>query len=137
MIRIITDSMSDYIHTPHRDPDVRIACQPVRFGMEEFMDDGATITQADFYARLHTCPELPKTSLVAMQTWKDALKDALANPDDTALIIAGSSKLSGGYQTAMQAQRWPKLSPLWRHSRDVSASSAWRTTSNTSSWAAA
>lgn len=103
MIRIITDSMSDYIHTAHRDPGVMLASQPVRFGMEEYMDDGVSLSQADFYARLRTCTELPKTSLVAMQTWKDALKEALAAPEDTVLIIAGSSKLSGGYQTAVQA----------------------------------
>jgi len=103
MIRIITDSMSDYIHASHRDPGVIIACQPLRFGMEEYMDDGVSISQADFYTRLRTCTELPKTSLVPMQTWKDVLKQALASPDDTALIIAGSSKLSGGYQSAVQA----------------------------------
>lgn len=103
MIHIITDSMSDYIHAAHRDPRVMIACQPVRFGMEEFMDDGVSITQAEFYARLRTAAELPKTSMVPMQTWKDALKAALADPGDTALIIAGSSKLSGGYQSAVAA----------------------------------
>ena len=103
MLRIITDSMSDYIHTAHRDPGVIVAFQPLRFGMEEFMDDGVSITQADFYARLRTAAELPKTSLVAMQTWKDALTEALRDPADTALIIAGSSKLSGGYQTAIAA----------------------------------
>lgn len=103
MIRIITDSMSDYIHAAHRDSDVRLACQPVRFGMEEFMDDGVSITQEEFYARLRTCTELPKTSLVSLKTWKDALKSALTDPADTALIIAGSSNLSGGCQTAKQA----------------------------------
>lgn len=103
MIRIITDSMSDYIHTAHRDPGVILAAQPLRFGMEEFMDDGLSITQADFYARLRTATELPQTSMVPMQSWKDALKIALANPEDTALIIAGSSKLSGGCQSAVTA----------------------------------
>lgn len=103
MIRIITDSMSDYIHTAHRDKDVRFALQPLRFGMEEYMDDGVSITQADFYARLRTATELPKTSMVPMQAWKDALKEALADPNDTALIIAGSSELSGGYQSAVNA----------------------------------
>ena len=103
MIHIITDSMSDYTHAAHRDANVRIAYQPVRFGMEEYMDDGVSITQADFYARLRTATELPKTSMVPTQTWKDLLKEALADPDDTALIIAGSSKLSGGYQSAVSA----------------------------------
>jgi len=103
MIRIITDSMSDYTHAAHRDKGVLIALQPLRFGMEEYLDDGISITQADFYARLRTATELPKTSMVPMQTWKDALKAALADPADTALVISGSSELSGGYQSAVSA----------------------------------
>ena len=103
MIRIITDSMSDYIHAAHRDPGVLFAFQPVRFGMEEFTDDGVSLSQAEFYARLRTATELPKTSMVPQDTWKTALKTALAAPDDCALIIAGSSELSGGYQSAVNA----------------------------------
>ena len=105
MIRIVTDSMSDYIHTPYRDSGVAIAYQPVRFGMEEFPDDGVTITQADFYARLRVASELPKTSMVPMQTWKDIInRILLENAEDTVLVITGSSKLSGGYQSALLAQ---------------------------------
>ena len=103
MLHIITDSMSDHIHITPRDPAVRVACQPVRFGMEEFMDDGVSLTQADFYARLRTAPELPKTSMVPMQAWVDELEAALSDPADTALVIAGSSRLSGGYQSALNA----------------------------------
>lgn len=103
MIRIITDSMSDYIHTAHRDPGVLFAFQPVRFGMEEYTDDGVSLTQADFYARLRAATELPKTSMVPEAAWKAALKTALADENDCALIIAGSSLLSGGYQSAVNA----------------------------------
>lgn len=103
MIHIITDSMSDYIHAAHRDPGVLFAFQPVRFGMEEFTDDGVSLSQAEFYARLRTATELPKTSMVPQDAWKTALKTALAAPDDCALIIAGSSELSGGYQSAVNA----------------------------------
>ena len=103
MIRIITDSMSDYIHAAHRDPGVLFAFQPVRFGMEEYTDDGVSLTQADFYARLRTATQLPQTSMVPEAAWKAALKTALADPADCALIIAGSSKLSGGYQSAVNA----------------------------------
>lgn len=103
MLHIITDSMSDYIHAAHRDPAVRFAFQPVRFGMEEFMDDGVSLTQADFYARLRAARELPKTSMVPQQAWQDAMEAALSAPDDTALVIAGSSRLSGGYQSALNA----------------------------------
>lgn len=103
MIQIITDSMSDYVHTAHRDPGVHFAFQPVRFGLEEYTDDGVSLTQADFYARLRAAKELPKTSMVPQATWKAAMKAALANPEDTALVISGSSKLSGGYQSAVNA----------------------------------
>lgn len=103
MIRIITDSMSDYIHAAHRDPGVLFAFQPVRFGMEEFTDDGVSLTQAEFYARLRSARELPKTSMVPEAAWKAALRTVLADEGDFALIIAGSSKLSGGYQSAVNA----------------------------------
>lgn len=103
MIRIITDSMSDYLHAAHRDPDVRIALQPLRFGMTEYLDDGISITQAEFYARLRTATELPQTSMVPEIAWKEALKAALSDPADAALVIAGSSGLSGGYHSAVRA----------------------------------
>ena len=103
MIRIITDSMSDYFHVAHRDADVRFAFQPVRFGMEEYYDDGVSLPLADFYARLRTATELPQTSMVPEYSWKEALKEALTDPADCALVIAGSSTLTGGYHSAVRA----------------------------------
>lgn len=103
MLHIITDGMSDYIHFPERDGCVAIACQNVRFGMEEYLDDGVSITQEDFYSRLRSASELPQTSMVPMLTWKELIADALRDPADKALVIAGSSKLSGGYQSALLA----------------------------------
>lgn len=105
MIRIITDSMSDYTHFPTRAGDVTVVPQPVRFGLEEFPDDGVAMTPADFYARMRTAPELPKTSMVAMEDWKRAFNQALSNPDDQVLCLAGSSRLSGGYQSALLARK--------------------------------
>lgn len=103
MLHIITDGMSDYNHASHRDPRVGVACQPVRFGMEEFIDDGISMPQEVFYARLRTATDLPQTSMVPMQTWKELIADRLQKPADEALIITGSSKLSGGYQSALLA----------------------------------
>ncbi len=103
MLHIVTDGMSDYLHVPQRDPGVIVIPQPLRFGMEEYLDDGVSITQEAFYARLRTATELPKTSMVPVNDWREAIEPLLENPADEVLVIAGSSKLSGGYQSACMA----------------------------------
>ena len=105
MIRIVTDSMSDYHHLEGRDPDVTVVAQPFRFGVEEYLDDGVVFPLDAFYARMRTATELPKTSMVPMQAWKDAFKAILmANDVDEILCITGSSGLSGCYQSAVNAR---------------------------------
>lgn len=105
MIRIVTDSMSDYHHFEGGDQNVIVVAQPFRFGVEQYLDDGGVFPLRDFYARMRTATELPKTSMVPMQAWKDAFKAILmANDVDNILCITGSSELSGCYQSAVNAR---------------------------------
>ena len=103
MLHIVTDSMSDYQHISDRDPSVVVVSQPVRFGLEEFMDNGVELPREVFFQRMRTSSELPKTSMVSRQSWLDAFPSLLAQPEDTVLCICGSSKLSGGFQAAVLA----------------------------------
>ena len=104
MIRIVTDSMSDVSQEQARAYDIDVLPQPIRFGEEEFWDDGVSITQEEFYRRIRVAPELPKTSQVPMSSFLDAFNAALSDPAGQVLCITGSSMLSGCYQSACLAR---------------------------------
>ena len=104
MIRIVTDSMSDVSQEQARAYDIDVLPQPIRFGDEEFWDDGVSITQAEFYQRIRAATELPKTSQVPMGNFLDAFNRALENPENQVLCVTGSSHLSGCYQSACLAK---------------------------------
>ncbi len=104
MIRIITEAMSDLTRDEAYALGVTLVPQPLRFGMEEFLDDGSASLRADFFARMRVANELPHTSMVPMAFWLDAFNKRLRNQEDELLVITGSSKLSGGHHAAELAQ---------------------------------
>ncbi|MCH5286106.1 MAG: DegV family protein [Christensenellaceae bacterium] len=104
MIRIVTDSMSDVSQEQSRAYHIDVLPQPIRFGEEEFWDDGVSITQEEFYKRIRVATELPKTSQVPMVSFLDAFNSALEDPENQVLCITGSSLLSGCYQSACLAK---------------------------------
>lgn len=105
MIRIITEAMSDLTREDAASLGVTLVSQPLRFGMEEFLDDGGvSLKREDFFARMRVATELPHTSMVPMAFWLDAFNKRLRNPEDEILCITGSSKLSGGHHAAELAQ---------------------------------
>ena len=95
MIRIVTESMSDFTQEEAKAADLIVMPLPIRFGMEEYWDDGVSLTQDDFYARLRVAKELPKTSQVPVEHYRKCFNRLLENPEDEVLVITGSSKLSG------------------------------------------
>ncbi len=105
MIRIITEAMSDLTRGEAAELSVTLVAQPLRFGMEEYLDDGGvSLKREDFFARLRVANELPHTSMVPMAFWLDAFNKRLRDPEDEVLCITGSSKLSGGHHAAELAQ---------------------------------
>lgn len=104
MIRIVTESMSDFTQEEAKAADLIMMPLPIRFGMEEYWDDGVSLTQDDFYARLRVAKELPKTSQVPVEHYRKCFNCLLENPEDEVLVITGSSKLSGCYQSACIAR---------------------------------
>lgn len=104
MIRILTDAMSDLTREDALALNITLVPQPLRFGMEEFLDSGISQERAEFFARMRVAAELPRTSMVPMAFWLDAFNSRLRNPEDEVLCITGSSKLSGGFHSAELAQ---------------------------------
>ena len=104
MIRIVTESMSDFTQEEAKAADLIVMPLPIRFGMEEYWDDGVSLTQDDFYARLRVAKELPKTSQVPVEHYRKCFNRLLENPEAEVLVITGSSKLSGCYQSACIAR---------------------------------
>lgn len=89
MIRIVTESMSDFTQEEAKAADLIVMPLPIRFGMEEYWDDGVSLTQDDFYARLRVAKELPKTSQVPVEHYRKCFNRLLENPEDEVLVITG------------------------------------------------
>lgn len=105
MIRIITEAMSDLTRMDAMTLSVTLVSQPLRFGMEEYLDDGGvSLKREDFFARMRVATELPHTSMVPMAFWLDAFNKCLRDPAAEVICIAGSSRLSGGHHAAELAQ---------------------------------
>ena len=102
MIQIISDSMSDFFQQDAQKHNVAILPLSVSFNQETFYD-GITITCEEFYKKMATASQLPKTSQVAPESFYGAIKPLLAQGDEV-LIITGSSLLSGTYQSALIAK---------------------------------
>lgn len=85
MIRIVTESMSDFTQEEAKAADLIVMPLPIRFGMEEYWDDGVSLTQDDFYARLRVAKELPKTSQVPVEHYRKCFNRLLENPEDEVL----------------------------------------------------
>ncbi|MBR5903582.1 MAG: DegV family protein [Clostridia bacterium] len=75
----------------------------VRFGDVEYRD-GVDITHREFYTKLTESSDLPTTSQASPNDFLEALKTHLS-PDDQAIIITVSGKLSGTCQSAVIASQ--------------------------------
>lgn len=96
--KIIIDSTADLI--PELKSRLTIVPLTVHFGDEEFID-GVTITHRQFYEKLIECDTLPSTSQATPAAFCQVFS-ALA-PEEEAVVLTLSSKLSGTYQSAMIA----------------------------------
>ncbi len=66
--------------------------------------DGMDMQPDDFYRRLHGAKELPTTSQVTAPAFENAFKEILER-GDSVLGVFLSSRLSGTYEAALQAQQ--------------------------------
>jgi DegV family protein with EDD domain len=70
---------------------------------EEVLRDGVDITPQDFYARLASAKTLPTTSQLTVSQIKEVFQSLMEQGHDI-LAMFLSSKFSGSYQSALQAQ---------------------------------
>ena len=101
-VRIVTDSTADLPKQVVERLGITVVPLEVRFG-EEVYRDGVDLTQEEFYRRLTTTPELPKSSQPSVGAFEAAFGE-LAQDADGIFCVHLSSALSGTYSSAMLAR---------------------------------
>ena len=95
-VRIITDSTVD-IADKYRNL-FTVVPLTVSFGEKDYID-GVTLNKQEFYQKLVSSPELPKTSQAAPASFAEVFRK-LKEKGEEAVVITVSSRLSGTYQSA-------------------------------------
>ena len=102
VVKIVTDSLSDITGDLAQELGVTVVPLYVRFG-EEVYRDRVEITTEEFYRRLVSATDLPSTTQPTPNDFTEVFNN-LAKETDEILVIVVSSKLSGTYQSALQAK---------------------------------
>jgi len=101
-VKIVTDTLSDITGDLVAELGITVVPLYVRFG-EEIYRDRVEITTEEFYRRLVSVATLPSTTQPTPNDFAEVYKN-LAKETDEILVIVVSSKLSGTYQSALQAK---------------------------------
>ncbi len=102
-IAIVTDSTSDLPHELARVSGIHVVPLNVHFGDMTFLD-GVSITADEFFVRLKAGPDFPKTSQPSAGAFVAAYQRIAAQGVTQILSLHLSSKVSGTYNSAMQAK---------------------------------
>lgn len=100
-VKLVIDSSSDITEKEAQELGVAMLPMAITFGEEEFFD-GVTMLQNEFYDKLVKCSELPKTSQVNAFRFSEEFAKHVQKGDEVVAIVL-SSKLSGTYNSALQA----------------------------------
>jgi len=101
-VKIVTDSLSDITSDVAEELGITVVPLYVRFG-EEIFRDRVEMTTEEFYRRLVNETALPSTTQPTPNDFIEVF-NSLAKETDEILVIVVSSKLSGTYQSALQAR---------------------------------
>lgn len=99
-IKLITDSASDISLKLAEENDIHIIPLNVSFGEENFKDM-YEITNTEFYSRLKTADQMPKTAQVSMNDFVEVFNKYT---DCDIIYVSLSAKASGTYQNAYIAK---------------------------------
>jgi len=102
MVKIVTDSLSDITSDIAEGLGITVVPLTVLFGRESFLDR-VTITTDEFYYRLTHGDIWPTTTQPPPSVFADVY-NKLAEETDEILVITLSSKLSGTYESALNAR---------------------------------
>lgn len=100
-VKIIVDSASDINEREAKEMGIVMMPMEVRIGNEDFLD-GVNLLPKQFYEKLIENDDLPKTSQINAFRFEEEFKKHIDNGDEV-VVITISSKLSGTYQSALQA----------------------------------
>ena len=101
-VALLTDSTATLPAELTKEYPIEIVLQHIIWGTEDMLDL-KDITAKAFYARLATDPVHPKTSQPPAQEFLNYINQAKRDGAEEAVVLTVSSKLSGTYQSAMQA----------------------------------
>jgi len=101
-VKIVTDSLSDIDGDLIAELGITVVPVYVRFGKDVYRDR-VEMTTEEFYRRLVRDPAFPTTTQPRPVDFADVYRE-LAKETDEILVITLSSKLSGTYQSAVQAK---------------------------------
>ncbi len=101
-VKIITDSLSDITSDIAEELGITIVPLTVLFGHEQYLDR-VTITTDEFYYRLIHGTVWPTTTQPTPAAFLEVY-DKLAEETNEILVVTLSSKLSGTYESAMNAK---------------------------------
>lgn len=105
-VQIIVDSASDIGQEEAKALGLIMLPMTVSFGEEDFQD-GVDLTPAEFYAKLTSGKEMPKTSQVTPFRFEEEFQKCVASGDEVVAILI-SSKLSATCSGAqMAAEKFP------------------------------
>ncbi|MDO4634093.1 MAG: DegV family protein [Eubacteriales bacterium] len=110
-IRIITDSAADYSAQEIQKRNITCIPMTITFGDESFLDM-EELSKEEFYERLVSEKELPKTSQPAITGFLDCFEEAKAS-GDTVIAILISKTLSGTIQGAMLAKNMAEYDNIY------------------------
>ena len=101
-LKIVTDSLSDITSDIADELGITVVPLYVRFG-DEVYRDRVEMTTEEFYRRLVSDAAFPSTTQPTPNDFAEVYNN-LAKEADEILVIVVSSKLSGTYQSALQAK---------------------------------
>ncbi|WML44311.1 DegV family protein [Neobacillus sp. PS3-40] len=97
MIKIITDSSSDLPKEIIEKFEITVVPLTININNHDYLE-GIDLTQKEYFAKMFSSDELPKTSQPAPALFAEAF--STFSPDDELLCLTISSGLSGTYQSA-------------------------------------
>lgn len=103
MVRIITDSASDFRGEEIEKLGITVIPMHVQFG-EETYRDGVDLSPKEFFNKLIESDALPTTSQISPIVFEELFEE-ITKAGDTAVVVLLSSELSGTYQNAAVVAR--------------------------------
>lgn len=105
-VKLIIDSASDISEAEAKSLGVVMMPMAITFGEEEYLD-GVNLLPNEFYDKLTTSQELPKTSQITAFRYEEEFKKHVENGDEL-VVITISSRLSQTYnQAVMASEKFP------------------------------